>query len=260
VLLCHWYFELSTPGVKKVNELAKKDVHEVLNAVITKGDLSKLTDHERTMYVKAVCESIGLNPLTRPFEYMTLQGKTVLYARKDATEQLRKINNISIEIKCREFVEDCYIVTAVAMIRGHGRDERKDESIGAVSIAGLKGEARANAMMKAETKAKRRVTLSISGLGMLDEHEVETVPGAHLSASSPVQSYQTIYPDTLQELKSYMEIRQTPQATIDKWYARCGVDSLDKLPELFAQNLVDKMRTALSRDTILDIEKEDEAS
>ena len=30
--------------------------------------------------------------------------------------------------------------------------------------------------MKAETKAKRRVTLSICGLGMLDETEVETVP------------------------------------------------------------------------------------
>ena len=32
--------------------------------------------------------------------------------------------------------------------------------------------------MKAETKAKRRVTLSICGLGMLDETEVETIPGA----------------------------------------------------------------------------------
>jgi hypothetical protein len=30
--------------------------------------------------------------------------------------------------------------------------------------------------MKAETKAKRRVTLSIVGLGMLDESELETIP------------------------------------------------------------------------------------
>jgi hypothetical protein len=36
----------------------------------------------------------------------------------------------------------------------------------------------ANALMKAETKAKRRVTLSICGLGMLDESEVESIPGA----------------------------------------------------------------------------------
>ena len=32
--------------------------------------------------------------------------------------------------------------------------------------------------MKAETKAKRRVTLSICGLGILDESETDTMPGA----------------------------------------------------------------------------------
>ena len=52
-------------------------------------------------------------------------------------------------------------------------------SIGAVSIKGLQGENLANALMKAETKAKRRVTLSLAGLGWLDETEnvaVEHVP------------------------------------------------------------------------------------
>jgi len=44
------------------------------------------------------------------------------------------------------------------------------------------GEARANLMMKAETKAKRRVTLSICGLGMLDETEVESLPPAATGA------------------------------------------------------------------------------
>jgi hypothetical protein len=55
---------------------------------------------------------------------------------------------------------------------------RVDESIGAVPVENLKGEAKANAIMKGETKAKRRVTLSICGLGMLDESEVESVKGA----------------------------------------------------------------------------------
>src|SRR5258708_36365663 len=32
--------------------------------------------------------------------------------------------------------------------------------------------------MKAETKAKRRVTLSISGLGSTDESEIDTIAGA----------------------------------------------------------------------------------
>ena len=36
----------------------------------------------------------------------------------------------------------------------------------------------ANARMKALTKAKRRLTLSLCGLGMLDETEVVSIPGA----------------------------------------------------------------------------------
>jgi hypothetical protein len=56
--------------------------------------------------------------------------------------------------------------------------DRTDESIGAVPLDGLNGVDRANAMMKAETKAKRRVTLAICGLSVLDETEVETVRGA----------------------------------------------------------------------------------
>jgi hypothetical protein len=63
-------------------------------------------------------------------------------------------------------------------------DSRQDESTGVVALAGLRGEALANARMKAETKAKRRVTLSLCGLGWLDETEVEDVPGARAPTAS----------------------------------------------------------------------------
>jgi hypothetical protein len=56
---------------------------------------------------------------------------------------------------------------------------------GAVSLVGLRGEALANAIMKAETKAKRRATLSICGLGFLDETEIETIPDARSEPSQP---------------------------------------------------------------------------
>lgn len=136
------------------------------------GDLSKLTPGQRVSYYNSVCASLELNPLTKPFAYITLNGKLTLYALKDCTEQLRHKRTISVTIVAREVVEDCYIVTA----RATTPQGRQDESIGAVPLAGLKGEARANAMMKAETKAKRRVTLSICGLGMLDETEVDSIP------------------------------------------------------------------------------------
>ena len=146
----------------------------LLEKVVVGGDLGKLSPGERMNYYKSVCESVGLNPLTRPFDYLVLQGKTTLYARKDATDQLRNLRGVSVRIVSRERVEDVWIVTAEATTA----DGRTDASIGAVSIGGLKADALANALMKAETKAKRRVTLSICGLGMLDESEIETIQDA----------------------------------------------------------------------------------
>jgi hypothetical protein len=149
---------------------------EIIEAVLMKGDLSKLTNEERVSYYRAVCESVGLNPLTQPFQYLSLQGKLTLYARKDATEQLRRIHGIAIErLEDRlDHEAGVYIVTAY----GKDRSGRTDASKGAVPIAGLKGEALSNAIMKAETKAKRRLTLSMAGLGWLDESEIDSIPRA----------------------------------------------------------------------------------
>lgn len=155
------------------------------------GDLAKLTPDQRMSYYGEVCRSLGLNPLTRPFEYIVLNDKLALYARRDATDQLRKIHGVNISIVARETVEGVYVVTA----RATTADGRSDESVGAVPLVKEDGEwktsqngkryfagngqykqlgpdDRANAMMKAETKAKRRVTLSIVGLGWIDESEL----------------------------------------------------------------------------------------
>lgn len=143
-------------------------------SAIVQGDLSKLSNEERTAYYNAVCESLGLNPLTKPFQYLNLSGKLTLYATRDCADQLRKSNRVSITITKREQIGDLLFVTAQATLP----DGRCDESTGAVSIAGLRGENLANAYLKVETKAKRRVTLSICGLGWLDETEVQDIPRA----------------------------------------------------------------------------------
>ena len=151
----------------------KEALAELVEKVVVGGDLKDLTSHERLTYYNEVCKSVGVNPLTRPFSYLTLSGRLTLYANRDCTDQLRKIKGVSIDKLERETVEGVYAVTAYASVAG-----RHDTAIGAVSIENLRGEAKANAMMKAETKAKRRVTLSICGLGMLDETEVEAIPDA----------------------------------------------------------------------------------
>lgn len=149
-------------------EAPRLDADTVASVLLT-GDLEKLNPQQRMAYCQSVCAALGLNPMTQPFAFIRLNGKLRMYALKDATDQLRKLHGVSITEVTSTRVEDVFIVTAKAQ----DRTGRTDSSTGAVTIGSLKGESLANALMKAETKAKRRVTLSICGLGMLDETETD---------------------------------------------------------------------------------------
>jgi hypothetical protein len=171
-----------------MNDLTIQDGGALLERVIVQGDLSKLSPTERVVYYKQVCERCGLDPLMKPLEFITLNNKLVLYALRAATDQLRKLHHVSIEILNRERVDDTYLVTARATLP----DGRTDESMGAVNLKGLTGDALANSYLKCETKAKRRVTLSICGLGMLDETEVDSIPGARITPSAGIEDRVTV--------------------------------------------------------------------
>jgi hypothetical protein len=152
---------------------------------------------QKVQYYNMLCNAVGLKPELKPFDLLNLSGKEVLYANKACTEQLRMLHHISvvemkhetvqhrvIEEKVLQFGQpgvktevndDMYIVTTkVRMANG-----REDISTGAVSLGDARGEMRANVMMKAETKSKRRATLSLCGLGgILDETEADSIAGA----------------------------------------------------------------------------------
>lgn len=147
----------------------------IMESVLLGGDLSKLTPDQRVSYYRNVCESVGLNPLTKPFDYMNLNSKLTLYAKKDATDQLRKINSVSIDDVDIVENETQFLVK----VKGHDKTGRSDVEIGVVSKKDMQGNL-GNVQMKAVTKAKRRLTLSLCGLGWLDETEVETIPAAKL--------------------------------------------------------------------------------
>ena len=148
----------------------------IANQLILQGDLSKLSANDKVKYYNGYCERMGLDPFTKPFDILRLNGKEVLYCTRSGTQQLNKLHKVSHLITSRDTNQEAgvYIVTSKASLP----DGRCTESIGAVNIAGLKGEAYANAIMKAETKAKRRATLDLLGLGVLDESEAESIPNA----------------------------------------------------------------------------------
>ena len=177
---------------------------EVIEKIVVSGDLSALNAAQRAEYYSAVCRSLRLNPLTKPFEYLNLNGKLRLYALRDCADQLRRLHGISIYIANRERLSDIYVVTA----RAKDRQGREDESTGAVTVGNLKGDALANALMKAETKAKRRVTLSIAGLGWLDETELETIPQSRPVATPAVESGEDMHP-TADQISSLVELARS---------------------------------------------------
>ena len=163
---------------------AKADPGSMLEAVMLEGDLSKMPPEQRVKYYNEVCTSLGLNPLTRPFQYIVLNGKLQLYALRACTDQLRKIHTISLQIVSRDVADGMLTVHCRATA-----PDRFDEDIGVVPFPdSLKGDARANTEMKAVTKAKRRATLSLCGLGWLDESEIETVKDAKPVAGPDVMA------------------------------------------------------------------------
>lgn len=185
------------------NEVVKlrEDAAALAEKAAILNDLSGMKPDERMKYYMRVCETLGLNPLTVPFAYIQLNGELKLYAKKDATDQLRRIYRISVRVVDRTMEDDLYTVT----VQTSDPSGRCDEDIGSVVFIypnhyweydeakrsrvrrthpkggqRLVGEDKANAMMKATTKAKRRATLSHCGLGFLDESEIIDIPKAEV--------------------------------------------------------------------------------
>jgi hypothetical protein len=154
----------------------------ILNSIITTGDLSRLTPEQKVDYYRTFCERLGLDPISQPFKLLRLNGREILYCDRTGAQQLNKLHSVSHEIRAREIVNGCYVVTSQASTP----DGRHTESIGAVPIENLKGDNLCNAMMKAETKAKRRATLDLLGLGILDETEADVIAPVEAKLPAPV--------------------------------------------------------------------------
>jgi hypothetical protein len=202
---------------------------EIIQKLVLDGDLSKMSGEQKTLYYNRFCESLGLNPLTQPFQLITFQGKQRLYATKDCTEQLRNIYFVSITDITASELRGVYIVAAKAQ----DKDGKQDAATGAVNIEGLKGDALANAIMKAETKAKRRVTLSICGLGMLDETETDTMKGV---VTEDIKA-EVVEEKKIQKRIGKAEPKSLSEDELGQWHdSLMQCDDLTQLTKLYNSN------------------------
>lgn len=210
-----------TPKEPTANEtqLAKRESDKIVEAMpaiekaLIGGDLAALNPDQRIAFYHSVCNSLALNALTKPFIYVTLNGKLQLYATKDCAEQLRRRDCVSTAILSEGIDETrtIYKVKVKAMMP----NGRTDEGSAAISIiypdeykdrdgwkkhphAGkmILGEELAGIVMKTETKAKRRATMSICGLGIPQDDDLSyngdepRIIGQVVTETRPEQSRQ----------------------------------------------------------------------
>lgn len=243
------------------DKLAKRDEQtispEILENLIIGGDLSKLTSEQRTQYYIALCKSMKLNPMSQPFEYIHLNGKLTLYAKKAATEQIGKNNKISVTDLKTEFTDHVVIVTTYLS----SPTGRTMISTGVVNIKGQVGDMLANAVMKAETKSYRRGILKTVGLGFMDESELESVTYQGYSTQPIIvgQSQNTNGLDQWKCLRTTAlavlqacDICEKAGATIDqiKSYLPEGTTSRKDLDEQQANAFIESLRQFYLKDLV----------
>jgi len=199
------------------------DSTKIVESLVVKGDISGLSPDEKARYYLQMCASLGLNPASHPLAFLKLQGRETLYASRGATDQLAAIHKLNREIidgpKLIEFGGMKMVYAQARVTHPNGRSETATATLPLTDPV--------NVLMKCETKAKRRATLSILGLGMLDESELETLP-IHYEQSTSLPS---LFEETTEKPRELQppskETPQLPAKTIvdelfQGWLSVCG--------------------------------------
>lgn len=150
----------------------------------TGRDTASLTAQQRTAYLTSLARALRLNPLTNPLKFIKLQGGETLYVTRTATDQLAAMHGLNRRTidgpKVVDILGVKVGVCTVEVTLPSGRSETATATLPAVDPPNL--------FMKLETKAKRRATLSILGVGLLTEEELETIPAGSQAPSRTADS------------------------------------------------------------------------
>ena len=229
---------------KKLNadlaEQAMQNTARVVESLVLRGDISALNPEERAKFYVQLCEQLGLNPASQPLVPLRLNGKEILYVSKTATDQLAAIHRLNREIvDGPKIIDVAGTKCAYALCRATHPNGRIETAIATVPVTDP-----ANLLMKVETKAKRRATLSILGLGLLDESEIETIPARE---RAPGMSYSAPAGAEASAAPAHGEV-------VDAEGEDVAPTALDKLADdLASAETLDAVRAALS-DRLLEID------
>lgn len=229
--------------------------------VVVKGDLKTLTADQKIQYIAAKCVAANI-PIERAsdcFEIVNFQGKEVLYAKKGFAEVVRDTRNVQCQVLSSQLDKDNGLYSV--KVRASLPSGRSEESLAVIAIEGQKGKDLANLMMKCETKAKRRATLALCGLGTEERnfdtenfYDVDEIDYKHATLGNPeaeTEPWNQPEPEVQPEKLTFAQMNQfkklaaskkmTVPAHIDNWcnkYMGCG---LNDVPQSRFNELMDKL-------------------
>lgn len=201
----------------------------VAESLVIHGDVSKLTQAQRTALYLAACREHGLNPRALPFSFLRLNGKEIMYANKGCGDQLARLHNVTREIIDGPKVIDLagtklvYCVAKASL--PNGRFETATATVPLIDPV--------NVLMKCETKGKRRATLALLGLALLDESEVADIPASAKGA---------VYTPTLAEIEAEPIVTApplTPRGPTAADVARLGIEHPQRAPRPDVTHAID---------------------
>lgn len=166
-------------------------------------NLNTATNEQLEAYRAQIAEILKIDALMLDFIWMDdpesgLKNR-VLYAKRGAAEILRQQRGINITSLVPHESNGWLMFTAT----GVDNTKRQEMAVGAAFLEGHKAEKRAHAVMTAQTRAVRRLTLQFVGGGVLDETEVQAqtvlsgapaASGAQLAGSPAVIPPPTVLP------------------------------------------------------------------
>ena len=193
---------------------------EILADVVAAGkDTTALSREHRSALLVGLARKLGLNPLSGAVMFLRTQGRETLYVTKSGTDQIAARERLRREtIRGPEVVAVEGRKLVLCQVRATHPDGRSEVSTATLALGDP-----VNDLMKCETKAKRRATLSVCGLGLLAEDEIETIPGAQPAPVAPPRV--VIEPDPAPPVDPERDAieQETPAevpAALEDFYAR----------------------------------------
>lgn len=166
-------------------------------------NLNTASNEQLNEYREAIAKVQGIDPLMLDFIWMddaeTGLKNRVLYAKRGVAEILRQ----KLGIRTTSLVP--YESSGWLMFTATGvdKDGRQEMAVGSAYLEGLKADKKAHAVMTAQTRAVRRLTMQFVTGGILDETEVQAqtaltgapaASGAQLAGSPAVIPPPTVIP------------------------------------------------------------------